>query len=87
VVAGVKKPQTSVSLPSMLMLQNEITLRGVWARPSWAITRALQLLASEPRFADLIEDHYPLDRAGAALDDMQSSHRSLHGVVVPQHER
>ena len=87
VVAGVKKPQTSVSLPSMLMLQNEVTLRGVWARPSWAITRALQLLASEPRFADLIEDHYPLDRAGAALDDMQSSHRSLHGVVVPQHER
>jgi len=87
VLAGVKKQDTAVSLPILDVLSHEISVRGVWARPDWAVDRALAELAADRALGELVEARHPLAEAGEALRAMTGTDLPLHAVVVPQTER
>lgn len=57
---GMKRGASQPLIDTDLVAQKELTIRGVWARPSWAITAALGWLAADPRLARLCERTYDL---------------------------
>ena len=85
VLAGVKDANTSVSLPTWQMLERELSIRGVWARPDWAIHHALNRLATDRSFDPLVEDVFSLEETEKGLLSMTDpQHLPLHSVVQPQ---
>ena len=88
VVAGVKTQDTAVTVPSLDFLSKEITVRGVWARPDWAVAWSLELLAREEALSDLVEAAHSLGEVEEALLAMQGGdRRPLHSVVNPSDGR
>lgn len=82
---GLKRGEGTATVPVDTLIRKELTLRGLYARPSWAILAALAWLASEPRLAELCQATYPLaDLRGAfdAATHPDPRHRPLHVAVM-----
>lgn len=83
--AGIKDA-APVAFPSHLVVERELTIKGVWARPSWAIERALDLLQRRPNLHRIVEKSHGLEDIDEALTDLvgvAGSERPLHAVVLP----
>lgn len=82
---GMKRGASRPFVDTDLVAQKELTIRGVWGRPSWAIPAAFAWLASDPRLARLCERTYDLDDLGQAFRDAVgegSSPAPLHAAVT-----
>ncbi len=62
---GMKRGASQPLVDTDLVAQKELTIRGVWARPSWAIAAAFDWLAADPDLERLCERIYGI----ADLDD------------------
>lgn len=82
---GLKRGEGSASVPVDTLIRKELTVRGLYARPSWAIPAALAWLASEPRLAELCQARYPLTELRAAFSAAthpDPDRRPLHIAVT-----
>ncbi|MBF4163106.1 zinc-dependent alcohol dehydrogenase [Nocardioides acrostichi] len=82
---GLKRSSELPPVPVDEVIRRELTVRGLWARPSWAVAAALEWLASDPGLADLCAESVPLERLDTAF--AQATHpdpaqRPLHVAVV-----
>ncbi|MEE2060415.1 zinc-dependent alcohol dehydrogenase [Rhodococcus artemisiae] len=84
---GLKRSEVSAPLPVDEIIRRELTVRGLWARPSWAITAAFEWLAADPSLAGLCErtcDAADLASAFRIATDPNASERPLHIAIVDQ---
>ncbi|MCK8673127.1 alcohol dehydrogenase catalytic domain-containing protein [Rhodococcus sp. HM1] len=82
---GMKRGASRPLIDTDLVAQKELTVRGLWARPSWAITAALRWLASEPALGRLCERTYRIDELDNAFVDAAgegSAPAPLHTAVL-----
>ncbi|RIV39228.1 zinc-dependent alcohol dehydrogenase [Micromonospora radicis] len=86
VVAGAKRGRLTDAVPTDLLYQREVTVRGVAARQSWALTSALQILATDAvDLRALSGESFDLDSVDRALSRMADggTDRPAHVTVVP----
>lgn len=84
VLAGMKRGTPINEFPIDQVMEKELTIRGVWARPSWAIPAALRWLADEPRLENLCDRTYTLSQLADAFDAMSGNgpERPLHVAIL-----
>lgn len=84
VFAGLKRDQPVNDFPLDAVMEKELTLRGVWARPSWAIPAALRWLAEDSLLASLCDHACGLAGLDEAFQAMAASgpERPLHVAVL-----
>ena len=82
---GLKRGDGRAEIPVDEAIRKEVQIRGLWARPSWAIPAAFEWLAARPELARLGDSSYPLadlTAAFAAVTSTNSSEQPLHVSVV-----
>lgn len=82
---GMKRGASQPLVDTDLVAQKELTVRGLWARPGWAVAAALDWLAADPAPARLCERTYRLDELDEAFTDAAgegSSPAPLHSAVL-----
>ena len=82
---GMKRGASRPLVDTDLVAQKELTVRGLWARPSWAITAALDWLASDPALGRLCERTYRIGELDDAFIDAAgegSSPAPLHTAIL-----
>lgn len=82
---GMKRGVSRPFVDTDLVAQKELTVRGLWARPSWAIAAALDWLASAPELGRLCERTHRVSELDTAFTDAAgegSSPAPLHTAVL-----
>ncbi len=82
---GLKRGDGIAPIPVDQVIRKELTVRGLWARSSWAIPAAFDWLATNSDLARLCEMSMPLHRVGEAFDlarHPDAAKRPLHIAIV-----
>lgn len=82
---GLKRGDGTALIPVDTVIRKELTVRGLWARPSWAIAAALDWLATDPSLAALCERSLVLEDLPAAFElaaHPDPRQRPLHIAVM-----
>ena len=82
---GLKRGDGTANIPVDLLIRKELNVRGLYARPSWAVSAALEWLAADPALAALCQRSVPQDQLADAfaLATSPDPHvRPLHIAVV-----
>lgn len=82
---GLKRGSGKAEVPVDDVIRKELRVRGLWARPSWAIRAALDWLADDPDLGQLCERSYALPELDSAFGAALSSDRDarpLHIAVI-----
>lgn len=82
---GMKHRPGAANIDSDLVIRKELTIRGVWARASWAIPAAFEWLIQDPRLKRLTQATYAVENVADAFADATQEEpalRPLHAVIV-----
>ena len=82
---GMKRGAAQPLVDTDLVVQKELTVRGLWGRSSWAVPAAFAWLAADPRPARLCERTYGLGELDRAFGDALGEGRdpaALHAAVT-----